>query len=75
MILPAGLQPEHLAELKAQLRKAMAEVEAGEQRLVDRLQPQTLDEVGQLEEKLNDALAELARRRAELEGRERGQGA
>lgn len=63
----AALTAEHLGALKAQLRSALARVEAAEQRVGETLKPQTLDEVSQLETKLKEALEELQKRRAELE--------
>jgi hypothetical protein len=68
----ARLRPEHLAQLKEELRATLERVEAEEQRLAERMQPQTVDEVNQLEQKLTEALEELRRRREELE--RRGQG-
>jgi hypothetical protein len=70
----AGLTPEYLSALKAELRATLERVEAEEERLTERLQPQTLDEVTKLEEKLNEALDELRQRRSELEGREKEKG-
>jgi hypothetical protein len=68
-----GLQPEHLSQLKEELRAALEQVEAQEQRLKEQMQPQTVDEVNRLEKKLTEALDELRRRREELETREQGQ--
>ncbi len=70
----AGLQPEHLAQLKEELRSTLEQVEAEEQRLKEQMQPQTLDEVTQLEQKMTDALDELRQRREELEKRGQGEG-
>ncbi len=61
------LEVEDLTELKRELRAALDRVEAEEQRLAESESPQTLDEVTQLEEKLQEALGELQRRRGELE--------
>jgi hypothetical protein len=69
-----GLQPEHLSQLKEELRATLEQVEAEEQRLKERMQPQTLDDVNQLEQKLTDALDELRRRREELEKQAPGEG-
>jgi hypothetical protein len=66
------LQPEHLSQLKDELRGALEQVEAAEQRLSDTMQPQTLDDVDQLEQKLTAALDELRRRREELEAQDQG---
>ena len=67
-----GLQPEHLEQLKRELRTTLERVEAEEQRLKEQLQPQTLDDVDQLEQKLAEAQDELRKRRKELEQREQG---
>jgi hypothetical protein len=68
-----GLQPEHLAQLKNELRATLEQVEAEERRLSEQMKPQTLDEVAQLEQKLNEALEELRTLRSDLERREQGQ--
>ena len=68
-----GLQPEHLSQLKEELRATLEQVEAHEQRLKEQMQPQTLDEVAQLEQKMTEALDELRQRREELERREQGE--
>lgn len=62
--------PDDLATLKGELRAALARVEAEEARLAEQMQPQTLDDVQRLESKLGEALEDLRRRRAELEGRQ-----
>jgi hypothetical protein len=69
-----GLQPEHLSQLKEELRSTLEQVEAEEQRLKERMQPQTLEEVTELEQKMGEALDELRRRREELERQEQGEG-
>ena len=48
--------------------------EREEQRARERMQPQTLDQVTELEQKLTEALDELRQRREELERREQGEG-
>ena len=68
-----GLTPEHLGRLKEALRSRLEELEAHEQRLKERMQPQTLEEVDQLEKKMTEALEELRRRREELEEQEQGE--
>lgn len=69
-----GLQPEHLSQLKEELRATLEQVEAEEERLKEQMQPQTLDEVTELEQKLSEALEELQKRRKELERQEKGEG-
>ena len=68
-----GLQPEHLSQLKEELRATLEQIEAEEERLKERMQPQTLDEVTQLEQKLSEAQKELQKRRKELEQQEKGE--
>ena len=60
-------QLENLAILKRQLKLSLTQVEAQERALEEGLQPQTLDEIRQLEEKLTAGLEELRGRKAELE--------
>lgn len=63
---PAALS-QQLAAVKVQLQKALAEIET-EQAAVDAsLQPQTVAQVEELQGKMREALAELERRKAELE--------
>lgn len=62
-------QPEALAQLKEQLRQAMAQVEEQERALDESMLPQTIDEVDQLEAKLQAALEELRARRETLQQR------
>jgi hypothetical protein len=69
-----ALRPEHLGQLKEELRAALERVEAEEQRVAEQMKPQSLEEVQQLEEKLTEALAELKKRRKELEKRSQGSG-
>jgi hypothetical protein len=64
-----GAQLEDLAILKEQLKRSLANVEAQELALAERLRPQTLEEVQQLEVKLTAGLEELRMRKAELEPR------
>jgi hypothetical protein len=68
-----GLQAEHLSQLKEELRATLEQIEAEEERLKERMQPQTLDEVTQLEQKLSEAQKELQKRRKELEQQEKGE--
>jgi hypothetical protein len=60
-------QPEDLAVLKAQLRQALAQVEAQERVQSEMMRPQTLDEASALEEKLEAALEEVQARKEELQ--------
>ena len=55
-----------LAVLKEQLKQQLAEVEKQETAAEASLQPQTVEEVDALAEKLREALEELKARRAEL---------
>ena len=77
--VPSGLtpplarsRPQELAAVKEQLRRALAEVEAREKATAERMQPQTVEEVEQLEEKLTEALDELRQRKKELKSKEGG---
>jgi hypothetical protein len=58
---------EQLALLKAQLKEALKEVEDQEEALNESLRPKTVAEVKQLQDELRDALAELEKRKSELE--------
>ncbi|REF99919.1 hypothetical protein DFJ67_5965 [Asanoa ferruginea] len=62
-------QAEDLTLLKQQLRLALEQVEAQEAARDEAERPQTIEEVDQLTERLNDALDELRRRRVELSER------
>ncbi|MBV9264099.1 MAG: efflux RND transporter periplasmic adaptor subunit [Candidatus Eremiobacteraeota bacterium] len=57
---------EQLAALRAQLEKAIAEIEAQEKLLAEQSQPQTVEEIEQLQAKLKEADAELEKRKAQL---------
>lgn len=62
-------QPETLAQLKEQLKQALERVEEQERALDESMMPQTVDEVDQLEAKLQAALEELRARRETLQQR------
>jgi uncharacterized phage infection (PIP) family protein YhgE len=66
------LQAEHLAALKDELRATLDKMEAHEKVVNERQQPQTLEQVDQVEKKLNEALETLKQRRAELQKRTKG---
>ena len=55
-----------LSDLKEQLKRQLIEVEKQEAATEESLQPQSVDEVDLLMQKLTDALEELKGRRAEL---------
>jgi peptidoglycan hydrolase CwlO-like protein len=57
---------QQLSIMKAELKRALEEVEHHEQSLSEKLQPQTVDQVEELQGKLREALEELDRRKAEL---------
>lgn len=57
---------EQLAALRAQLEKAVGEIEAQEKLLAEQSQPQTLEEIEELQVKLKEANAELEKRKAQL---------
>jgi len=63
---PRGGSPEALALLKVQLSEELARVEQQEAELQG-TEPQTVEEVDQLEEKLKEALKELQARRKTLQ--------
>jgi|GEM_PF-6359278 hypothetical protein len=58
------LAAEQLAALKAQLKEAIAEIEAQEKIVAERLQPQTDAEIDELLAKLKEAQAELGKKRS-----------
>jgi hypothetical protein len=60
-------QGQDLARLKEQLRQALNNVEAAEKALDERLKPQTVEEVEDLQKKMQDALGALEERKAELQ--------
>jgi tRNA1(Val) A37 N6-methylase TrmN6 len=62
--------PEGLAALKLQLRQALAQVEAQEEELAERMAPQTVEDAEALENQLKEALAELAERKKTLRKRQ-----
>jgi hypothetical protein len=61
--------PEEIAVLKAELEQVVGEMSTYEERVAEQLQPQSVEEAGQLEESLTAALEEVRARRAELEQR------
>ena len=61
--------PQNLTELKAQLRQALAQVEAQERAAAESMRPQSLEEVDMLEQKLTEALEELRQHKDELRRR------
>jgi serine/threonine protein kinase HipA of HipAB toxin-antitoxin module len=66
-VQPCGDLADQLAELKAQLGQAVADIENLEKDLKERAQPQTVAEVEELERKLEAAMAELKKQKSELE--------
>jgi hypothetical protein len=64
-----GVSAHSLAALKAELQRELAAVEAQEEALAARMQPQTVEEVDALEQKLTEALDELKARKKELGGK------
>lgn len=66
---PVDVPAEHLAALKDELRATLKKMEAQEKLVNERQQPQTLEQVDQVEKKLNEALDTLKQRRAELQKR------
>jgi hypothetical protein len=71
LIVPIGGDPalaaEQLAALKSQLQQALTDIENQEKIVNDSLQPQTVAQVEELQTKLRSALADLDRRKSELE--------
>jgi hypothetical protein len=65
--------PQNLKELKAQLRQALAQVEAQERMAEESMRPQSLEEADMLEQKLTEALEELRQHREELRRRSAGE--
>jgi hypothetical protein len=61
------LAAEQLAALKSQLQQALTDIENQEKIVNDSLQPQTVAQVEELQTKLRSALADLDRRKSELE--------
>lgn len=60
-------QPADLGVLKEQLRAQLAQVEKMEAAQAEALQPQSIEELDELEAKLDEAMQALKARRAELE--------
>jgi hypothetical protein len=58
---------EQLATLKAQLRQALVEIENHEKLIEERSAPQDVAEIEELQSKIREALAELDRRKSELQ--------
>ena len=56
-----------LGLLKADLRRALAQVEERERQIDEQMRPQTLEHVAALEQRLRAALDELQARREELQ--------
>ena len=71
---PGGLQVEHLAALKDELRATLDKMEAHVKVVSERQMPQTPEQVDQVEKKLNEALEALKQRRTELKKRDQGGG-
>jgi hypothetical protein len=64
-----ALAAEQLATLKAQLKEAIAEIEAQEKLVAERLEPRTAPEIDALLAKLKEAQAELEKKKRNLEKR------
>jgi hypothetical protein len=71
---PGGLQVEHLAALRDELRATLDKMEAQIKVVSERQMPQTPEQVDQVEKKLNEGLEALKQRRAELKKRDQGGG-
>lgn len=56
-----------LATLKAHLRQALAEIEQREKAAEQAAQPQTPEQIDELQQKMREAMAELDRRRKDLQ--------
>lgn len=67
LVQDTGRHLQELGILKEQLKQSLVQVEAQERAFAESLQPQTLDELQQLEDKLTGALEELRARRGEIE--------
>ena len=65
------LRASDLPKLKAQLQRALKQVEAREQAVAKKLQPQTVEQIEMLEAKLREALDDLARQKKELPAKEK----
>jgi hypothetical protein len=64
-----------LPKLKAQLQRALKQVEAQEEAVAKKMQPRTVEQIELLEAKLREALEELARQKKELPAKEEKGGA
>jgi hypothetical protein len=62
--------PESLVVLRQELEEALAAIEIRERVLAETMQPQTLDEIEELERRLTDALEELQARKVTFEEKE-----
>jgi hypothetical protein len=69
------LRAADLPKLKAQLQRALKQVEAKEEAVAKKMQPRTQEQIELLEAKLRDALEELARQKKELSAKEEKGGA
>ena len=61
-----AMSAEQLADVKSQLMQELAEIEEQENALREKSEPRTVAEIEALEGKIEGALAELAKRKAEL---------
>lgn len=69
------LRASDLPKLKAQLQRALKQVEAKEEAVAKKMQPRTVEQIELLEAKLREALEELARQKKELPAKEEKGGA
>jgi hypothetical protein len=69
------LRASDLPKLKAQLQRALKQVEAKEEAVAKKMQPHTVEQIELLEAKLREALEELARQKKELPAKEEKGGA
>lgn len=69
------LRAADLPKLKAQLQRALKQVEAREEAVAKKMQPTTLEQIELLEAKLREALEELTRQKKELPVKEEKSGA
>jgi hypothetical protein len=63
---PQTIGPEDISALKADLKQALSAIEEEERMASESLRPQSLEEVTQLEQKLQGALREVQSRKEEL---------
>jgi hypothetical protein len=61
---------EQLAQLKEELKKQLSAVEEKQKAVEEGLRPQTVEQIDELERKMQDALKELQQRREELKQKE-----